>query len=308
MINQKESNAISILRVMAMFSIVTCHILQGLDNRWAWILNVGVQMFFVMSGYLYGNKQIEDWKKWYTKRIRKLYIPFILFASFGLIAYGLFTDTNVGIKNICAYIFNIQGFAGSVRGLSHLWFMTAIALSYIQTPFLQFFRKYGNWALTCLLVIGIIQYGFIQYQLFKFSWFYLYAVGYFYVLADKKIKITFLTCTSLGLIYMLSEFNWDLIKDYHDWYTRLLHDILGFELFIAGMALLVFCNFKASSYITTLDHLSFPIYITHQVFILGPFSLLGRVNSYVDILLIIGATITSALLLNAVSKKILEVL
>lgn len=112
MINQKESNAISILRVMAMFSIVTCHILQGLDNRWAWILNVGVQVFFVMSGYLYGNKQIEDWKKWYTKRIRKLYIPFILFASFGLLAYGLFTDTNIGIKNICAYIFNIQGLIG----------------------------------------------------------------------------------------------------------------------------------------------------------------------------------------------------
>lgn len=112
MINQRESNAISVLRVLAMSSVVACHILQGLDNPWAWILNVGVQIFLVMSGYLYGHKQIGDWKQWFVKRFQKLYIPYVLFVIVVVLACGLFSDAKIGIRNVCAHLCNVQGIFG----------------------------------------------------------------------------------------------------------------------------------------------------------------------------------------------------
>ena len=308
MINQRESNAISVLRVLAMLSVVACHILQGLDNPWAWILNVGVQIFLVMSGYLYGHKQIGDWKQWFVKRFQKLYIPYVLFVIVAVLAYWLFSDAKIGIGNVCAHLCNVQGIFGGVKELNHLWFMTAIALCYVVTPLLQLFRKYGNIMLAVLLVIGILQYGFFRFQLFRFSWFYLYAVGYFYALAGKRMKILFLTCSSVGLLYVLSFISWEQVLDYHNWCNRLLHDLLGFELFVTGIALFSLLPLKIKSLVALPDRLSFPVYITHHVFIMGSFSLLGAGNLFVSIVLILFLTVASALLLDVVSTKITKVL
>ena len=56
-----ESVSIRYLRAIATLLIVACHFLQTMGNSWAYILNIGVQLFFVMSGYLYGHKEISDW-------------------------------------------------------------------------------------------------------------------------------------------------------------------------------------------------------------------------------------------------------
>lgn len=77
-LTRSQSTAISYLRVLALIMIVSCHFLQKLDNKWAWVLNIGVQIFFLISGYLYGFKQIDNWILWLIKRIRKVYIPYPL--------------------------------------------------------------------------------------------------------------------------------------------------------------------------------------------------------------------------------------
>ena len=79
-ITTTESVAISYFRVMALVSIISCHIFQALDNRWAWVLNMGVQVFFFISGFLYGHKDIQDWIRWYKNRFKKIYFPFIITA------------------------------------------------------------------------------------------------------------------------------------------------------------------------------------------------------------------------------------
>ena len=43
-----------------MLLIVACHYLQYYNNGLAWWLNVGVQVFFVISGYLYGIRDIDN--------------------------------------------------------------------------------------------------------------------------------------------------------------------------------------------------------------------------------------------------------
>ena len=55
--------------------IITCHILQGLNYEAAFYINVGVQIFFFMSGYLYGKKEIDNPKKFYKNRIKRILMP-----------------------------------------------------------------------------------------------------------------------------------------------------------------------------------------------------------------------------------------
>ena len=78
-ISLSESNAISLLRVIAMGAIVVCHLLQGYDNPYCYLFNIGVQVFLAISGYLYGCKTIHSWKSWFMTRFKKLYVPYLLF-------------------------------------------------------------------------------------------------------------------------------------------------------------------------------------------------------------------------------------
>ena len=111
-ISKAESDAISFVRVCAMISIVSCHLLQAYNNHWAWVLNVGVQVFLVLSGYLYGHKCITQWKEWFWSRIKKLYVPFLLFSLTVLMLLDFFTDEHISLKNYFAYIVDIQGVCG----------------------------------------------------------------------------------------------------------------------------------------------------------------------------------------------------
>ena len=60
----QESHGLVIIRVFAMLSIVVCHLFQSYNHGLAGLFNIGVQVFFVLSGYLYGTKMILDWKNW----------------------------------------------------------------------------------------------------------------------------------------------------------------------------------------------------------------------------------------------------
>lgn len=66
-ITKTESSILIYIRVMAMISIVACHILQAYNNHWAYVLNIGVQVFLVLSGYLYGHKYIDNWNLFLKK-------------------------------------------------------------------------------------------------------------------------------------------------------------------------------------------------------------------------------------------------
>ena len=145
-ISKEESNAISIVRVLAMFSIVICHFFQAYDNWLAFRFNIGVQIFFVLSGYLYGHKEVDKWIPWFIGRFKKLYIPCFLYCLIATTILILTTNQSFSIFSIKNYIA-----ISAINGIDHLWFMKAIFLCYLTTPILQFFRKYP-------LVVYIQQY------------------------------------------------------------------------------------------------------------------------------------------------------
>lgn len=114
-IESSESIAVTYLRTAALISIVSCHILQALDNRWAWVLNIGVQVFFFISGYLYGHKNITDWPNFYKSRLKRVYLPFVTVALFTLFCYKVLAEIEVTKMSILSYILDTQWFVGGKR-------------------------------------------------------------------------------------------------------------------------------------------------------------------------------------------------
>ena len=106
----QESCAISYIRVLAMCSIVLCHFLQALDSNWAWVFNIGVQIFLLISGYLYGHKYIEGWISWFCKRFIRIYVPFALFFIAVLPVYAV--SEKITAKQIIVYLLDLQGILG----------------------------------------------------------------------------------------------------------------------------------------------------------------------------------------------------
>lgn len=98
-ISKEKSSAISLVRILATASIVVCHYLQAYHDKWAWVLNVGVQVFLVLSGYLYGHKNVAHWGKWFFNRFVKLYVPLYIFSTIVLLLIKYYTTIPVGIIN-----------------------------------------------------------------------------------------------------------------------------------------------------------------------------------------------------------------
>lgn len=109
-LTKQESVAISYLRVTAMTFIVVCHFMQALASHWAWVFNIGVQIFLLISGFLYGHKHVDNWLNWYKKRFVRIYVPFFLFFVAVLPLYAV-TD-KISVKQIIVYVANLQGFLG----------------------------------------------------------------------------------------------------------------------------------------------------------------------------------------------------
>lgn len=72
------------VRFIALCSIILCHFLQYYQIELAWWFNVGVQVFFVISGYLYGKKEVKDPVTFIKRRVMRLlpqYWIVVLLAS-----------------------------------------------------------------------------------------------------------------------------------------------------------------------------------------------------------------------------------
>lgn len=72
-----KNNAISFIRMIAMEMIIICHIMQYYDFVLAWWFNVGVQIFLCISGFLYGQKAIENIARFYNQRIKRFWCHII---------------------------------------------------------------------------------------------------------------------------------------------------------------------------------------------------------------------------------------
>lgn len=136
-LSSSQSNLITLLRSISVLFIVSCHILQGYSNNWAWIFNIGVSIFFCISAFLFGKSNIDNSLSWLKKRAVKILLPFYIYIFFVSIVIFIFDKPHFSIKNEFIYLFSLQGLIGAYDGLNHLWFLTWILICYIFTPIMQ---------------------------------------------------------------------------------------------------------------------------------------------------------------------------
>ena len=312
---------ISIIRILAMLSIVLCHIFQAFNMNIAFWLNVGVQVFLFMSGFLYGNKTIENTWDWLKKQFKKIIIPYYIYIAIIILAYVILARNEITVANITSIIFQLQLIILAPRGLGHFWFIPVILICYLITPLLQkIIKKEGkitvNQIAVLLLVIIGIESLFLQsvinIGLCNIICYILgYTVANMYLKNKKAQRVTCLGIVILAIIANVLKV-FILPDEYNVLISSILkviifnsHILLGSAIFIVLFKLLSYIEKKLNPTIKTiidnLDKNSFYVYITHHTFILGPLAIINLTPYiWVNILLIFWCILISSCVLSKI--------
>ena len=282
------SNKLNIIRIISMIMIVLCHYLQFYGNKLAFWFNVGVQIFFILSGVLYGCKEVKDYKKFWKNKFFKLYLPYVIVVILFFIFNLIFHVGEMGFMDLFYYLTATQAFTHNVEPIAHLWFMSYIFLFYLLIPVLEKFDFSKDKYFYIKLILIIIGLQFLQFTNVinvNITYLALFMIGYYF--SRRKFKHNIKTdnykllCGLSGLVCLvgiplqlyLETLNLEgiLLKFftiYHDY----IHGFLGITLIIIMLKILPSIKNKVTEY---LSNISFHIYLIHQIFILGVFTLLN---------------------------------
>lgn len=278
----KKDYSISVIRLLACIMIVSCHILQYYGSELAWWLNVGVQIFLLISAFLYGQKEIQNAYFFYKKNFIKILTDYYLFLLFVVPIYCYYTNTILSVK---IFFKLILGFP-ALPGLGHLWYISTILFCYLLIPLLFYIskkrKKYFYYFIFCFIVQVLCSLHLIP---FTGAWINCFIIGYifgnFYKNFGKSIAIKLLN------IFLPITILFNIIKIYLKYFTNIdyrmlhlfyqyAHVVLAISLFFSLFLLLKNFNFNSSTkkFFVFTDKLTYDLYLTHHIFILGPFSLL----------------------------------
>jgi len=312
---------IAFIRVLATIMIVVCHLLQSLSLEAAFWFNLGVQIFFFMSGFLFGKKDIENIKEWYKRRITKVLIPYIILLVIMLLIERIYLNQTYAYKKIFANLIGFQGFVGCIKTMTHTWFVSYILLAYLITPILQKIitieEKSERKFLFSLALIAISLFILQNFKVINIisAWLFNYILGYYfsryYIGKEKnynKFMVTLLLISIIILIIRLpiqyNTFNIKFPKMFLnnlEYIKQWSHVFIGSSLFVLLYKYLP--QIKKKKLLSFFDNESYYIYLTHQIFILSQFSLIHITNNLViNIALIILASIISAMILELLTK------
>lgn len=280
---QKEYN-ISLLRFMAMVFIVLCHFFQYYDLELAWWFNVGVQIFFCVSGFLYGKKRITSPIEFICKNMKKILIPYFCFLIPSIILYYFFHREAITVLIIKRALLT----RGVINGLGHLWFISYILFCYLITPYLQSLAdkmKKLKWQAFLGIFVLFAIFGSVLSKefgsVFVFSRIFCYLFGYFGAVFLQNYKnhiFKFLICVFsfitliMNIIRIYLKYINPQTSELIDLFVEYSHAFLGIS--ITFIFILFIKNIRRSAFLDLADKYSFYIYICHQLFILSPFTLL----------------------------------
>lgn len=280
-ITDSESRALSIMRVFAMSLILSCHITQFYGLRIAFLLNVGVQLFFLMSGFLYGKlDQPESPFVFYKKRFFKVYLPYIFWTFIIVVVYSLFSLYHVTVKQIFFYLLALQWFTTPIVGLNHLWFLTVLVICYMVTPWVKrlLTKRSPFLFISFFLVCCAVEFLFVKKFYGLCAWISLYVFGLVFGSFYSKKFSNIVLIMSFGVLMVLGiRFRMVLLdgvesKEYEVW----IKWFLGLFLFTVLFRCLSKISIPKHKFdlISHLDKYSYDIYLVHHPMILGPLSMM----------------------------------
>lgn len=309
--NSKEiDHAISISRIVAMIFIVLCHTGNHFNNAIvSQLFNLGVPIFFVISGSLYAKKSIDNPKDWLIKRVIRLYMPLIawtLFYIVRLICEKSLSWTTNDVVSVILLLTNLQGlqhFFTSFMSVDGPWFFTIIMFCYIVLIPLKKCEKIkqeatnkGNISkIVALFTLTVLAY-FIHVDLTGFFYFFF---GYYITQCGFNKKGSNIRIYAVLILLFLSLCLRLIFKLYFDetWYYNglivpLTHVIAAFSIVLFFKAVrninnIVFDSIACKSVFHWLDSISVYVYCFHGVFITGTFSVFSfGISSAIEIVIL----------------------
>lgn len=145
-------DSISFIRVMAMAFIVICHLGTHFGNAAVGqFFNVGVQIFFLISGYLYGGRIITEPGNWLFKRYIRLEIPALLWLALYWVFAVAGKNPFPAPHQIAFILLNLEGLDFILSAMPGdivigPWFFTNIMACYILFLLYQRLEEKHAWA------------------------------------------------------------------------------------------------------------------------------------------------------------------
>ena len=321
---KKMDYQISLIRMISLLMIICCHILQGLESKWAFWINVGVQIFFFISGFLYGKREIKDLKGYYLGRIKKILLPFIILLTIMIFLEFFLQHKNYSMVYLLGNYLGFGGFNGTIKTLTHTWFISYILFCYLLVPFLQktFDEDKFSKNIKSLLMVVIFFFLLQFYSVVKFDtcWINNFIFGYFFSKCCNNKKecrkyicimfAAFLLIIPFAIIYQenltinLPAF----LNGYKNYIVQYGHVFLATNLFLLIYLVAKKIKIKKNFLLDFSDKYSYYIYLVHQIFILNYFSLLFVTKSlFFNILIIIVASILSGIILKKIYDVIVKI-
>lgn len=309
-LTDRQTDFVTWLRAFAVISILLCHYVQESENAYmqmsAQLFNIGVNIFFIISGFCFGLQgDIKDTIGWYKKRLKRIYIPYVLFLLFLIIIYAIL-ELKINVWSWVVYFLGIQGVKVGIFGASHTWFITAILLCYCVTPFIAKWEWKKEWGFLGLLPIVL---AFVPnpsvYTLLDPVCFYVlaYFMGRKYTGNDTTLRKAVISFGIMGVSFG-ARFGVKIIADGTIWYERIA---VPYTQYIAAFAIFVICSFvfknlKAGKLCKGFCKISFEIYLCHYMFVVGPVSLMHLTSNFVLNIVITTVVVCAvAVVLNLVS-------
>ena len=134
--------SISWIRMMATIMIVLCHYLQAYSNGLAYFLMWGYRYSFLISGFLYGGKEITFSLDWLQRRFKKIAIRYFVVVLLVAFCYLALDKADFKVIELIKVLF----FSGTLKGIEHLWFVPYIMFCYAITPYLQALKSVSGGA------------------------------------------------------------------------------------------------------------------------------------------------------------------
>lgn len=320
--------AISIIRVISTSFIVICHMMKYYDCELAWWFNVGVQIFLCMSGWLYGTRQFDNtnWIDFYKLQFRKILLDYYLVVISAIIIYYIGAREYIDLGKA----FGVLVAHETLEGGGHLWYIPYILLCYLITPVVaqSVDRIIKNnlkgticKALIYISVFVLIIEVFFNY--FNSAWLICYILGFILSRINatekeyfRKCKFLFvfiaLVCNSIQ-IYLDYILRYNFQGKFNLIYGRFCdfsHVALGIGIFLILRDVFNACyknNYpkRLVKVLAVTDSLCFDIYLVHEFFITGPFSLMS-ITQYkiVNMVLVLIVILVLAFVVNKLSKNI----
>lgn len=309
-----------------MIFILLCHFTQQSSNSYLNMLgqffNIGVSMFIILSGFLFGTKRGQscNMMQWMKRRILRIYIPYELFVILLLIIHLIFRK-NVWKWDWLWLILGMQGSIVGVQGAEQTWFITSILLCYLATPMLDVFCNKNKSTILIIsglliltpAILALIPAAFVYVIYAPICWYGLaYFVGDYFHKIQTSTKgacyALLIMCVAL-LSRLIARVMIDGTLFYNRIVTEYTHVIAAFALFyiVAFIAERTLCKYDMSK----LSAISFEVYLYHYMFCVGPIRLFSVsenwvINCCIVTLITLGISILMKIVGSGIERKLFK--